>query len=183
MRNKKLVIFLCISLVIVSAIVAVVFLLQPAEDPIPQTVFGCVSVEEARQYAQSKRIAYVESENELHIYGLDLFGYETYCVVSHVGNPEIVSMVECFVLFEDTEELSTRMEKVKKETLEIASVDGDYEYVYFPLDDGSKEVGEKEFLAGEASQELIFSDGTNLWNVSWYIVDEGVTAKISKSIG
>lgn len=179
MKNKKCLV-LTISLVVVVIVVLIVAKLAFPGSEGANNLFSCKTIGEMEQYATDNNIAYEVRDNQLHLYNAEFLGQKGYCTAEFQFNTNETAQITFYMTAENDAALLDMTENVKKAFLEEFGFEADYEY--YPLVDDMETAGEKDFKEQKASKELYVYDKEAVWSISWLITDQGVSAKINKSV-
>lgn len=172
-------IIISIIVIAIAVVVSVQCFSSPQKSSV-SSIFDCANIIETEQYATTNGVAYELHDNTLHLFNIEFLGHTGYCVAEFQFNTNELKQMTFCTTVENSDQMMDVIEDVKASFLVTYGFDAEYEY--FPLDDGMDTVGEKEFLAQKASKELFVDTEVATWNISWLVTDEGVSAKISKTV-
>ena len=180
MKTKNLfVVFIAMFLIIALIVLGVIFFFS-SDSNVIDNVFECLSFDDVETYVSQKNITHEKHDNSIHLFNVSEFGQVGYCIIETETDSKKIIRIDFYMTFENDGELEKNIESVKESFLKKFGFEGDYEY--FPLESTSDDVGEKEFLNQTASKELFVYEEDSTWNISWYITNDGVSARMSKSI-
>lgn len=179
MKGKNLIaIFLAVVLIVVAVIGSIMFFSLNNNEK--NNIFKCTTFDEIESFVDKNNIPHEKQDNTLHLFSVNIFEQEGYVVADFEPDTQKIKRIDFYMTFENDETLSQKIENVRDEFLEEFSFQGEYEL--FPLENDSENIDEKDFLEGKASKELFVYEENTVWNISWYITEEGVSARISKSV-
>lgn len=180
MKSRNLLVIFIALFLIIALIVVGVLVFFSSNNGEKENIFECSSFADVEKYIAKKNTAHEKHDNSIHLFNITEFGQVGYCVVEIDADTQKVTRMDFYMTFENDDKLESNIENIKDSFLNHFGFEGDYEY--FPLDSESENVGEKEFLSQKASKELFVYEENITWNISWYITDEGVSSRVSKSI-
>lgn len=179
MKNKNLIVILIAVILIIAAIIGCVMFFS-LNNKGNSNIFKCTTFDEIENFVDINNVPYEKHDNTLHLFNVNAFGQVGYVVADFESDTRKVQRIDFYMTFENNETLSQRIENVRNEFLKEFEFQGEYEF--YPLENNSENVSEKDFLEGKASKELFVYEENTLWNVSWHITDDVVSARISKSV-
>ena len=178
---KKKMLWIIVAVILITIIVAVGVRYSTPE--IPKTienVFLCSSVEELEKYVLVNNVQCEKRDNTLHLYNVEIFGQVGYCVAEFQFNTNALKQITFYISYENSNEVFQTAEVVKKNFLTELGFEADYEY--FPLNSDVDVATKQDFTEQNASMELFAYDEESIWNISWLIVEDGVSARITKTV-
>lgn len=178
---KGKVLLLIVSIIAIAAVVLIfVCCRTPSIQNSIDSIFACSTFEELERYVQDNKVACETHDNVMHLYNVEYSGQVGYCVAEFYSNTKELRKMSFYALIENNEETLKVIENVR--TTFVTEFGFEAEYEYFPLHDGMDTVTEKDFFEQNASLELFVFDSDMTWNISWLVVENGVSARISKHV-
>lgn len=142
------------------------------------SIFDCDYASEIREHMHPEGVGLEEDETELRLYNFPMLDGIAYCVVQYDQSSDVVNRIDCYMEF-STENIMEQSAKVKDAFLSMIHYETG-EYGFYPLDD-NEEAGEADFLAGNASMEMLIFDDTTSWGIIWFVTGDVASLRLSKS--
>ena len=150
------------------------------KEKIYSSVFDCDYTSEIETHLHTEGVGLEVENDELRLFNVPMLDGTAYCVVQFDKETDAIIKTDCYMEF-PKENIMQRSAELKSEFLQMIRKDGGT-YEFYPLDNYN-EVGESDFLAGNASMELYIRDNSVTWNISWLITGDMASVRLSKSIG